>query len=355
MAFTAPTRTLTFTSEDTAQLDRYVMGEAQDQVYGVHPFLKLFFSTEVKSPGTPGYDEIDGILRRLGARKPNVKMASGQRVRIPLSYGTSTNAQAFRYGEQLNTTFNEHGLTVAESLWAFYTTFAGLDKQTVWENSGEGMLLERMKEEIDVQMRGLTQKIGTDIVSTQADVSGTQKLVPGLQNQLASTVTSGTMWGISRSSPNTFWRNNISTMNSFATNGLTYMRNMRYACSANGGAMGPNLIMSPSAVQGYGIAQLEGVHRVTDFSKETAQDLSSPIVRFMGIPWIYDDDLPSGTQFWWNMDEVYAFRHKEAANYVEHPPAPANYLLDTLTRVATGLTWGIRRPDKFGRISSITA
>lgn len=354
MAFTAPTRTLTFTAEDTANLDHYAMTDAQDQVYDVRPFLSLFFRSEVRAPGVPGYDQIDAILRRLGARKPHVKTESGLRVEIPLSYGTATNAQAFRYGDTLSTTIEE-GLTRIESLWAFYTTYAALYQQTVWENSGPGAALNRQKENIDLEMRGLGDLIGSHLVSTQGDVSGSQKFVPGLQNTIDSTVSSGTLWGLSRSSPNTFWRNNIATGGSFATGGLDFMRNMRYSCSANGGALGPNLIISPSAVQGYGIKQLEGIHRVTDFSKDEGNDLSAPIIRYMGIPWIYDDDLPSGTQFWFQMDEVWAFKHGKAANYVEHPPSPNNALIAEQTRLATGLTWGIRRPDKFGRVSSITA
>jgi hypothetical protein len=108
-------------------------------------------------------------------------------------------------------------------------------------------------------------------------------------------------------------------------------------------------------VQGYGIAALEGVHRVTDFQKDEGADLSTPIVRFMGIPWIYDDDLLAGAQYWFNMDEVYSYRHSEAANYAEHPPSPNNQLFAEQIRVATGATWGIRRPDKFGVVASITA
>ena len=119
--------------------------------------------------------------------------------------------------------------------------------------------------------------------------------------------------------------------------------------------MAPNLIISPSAVQGYGIAQLEGIHRVTDFAKDEAPDLTSPMVRFKGIPWGYDNDLPSGSQYWFQMDEVWCFKHSEAANYTEHPPSPNNQLIAEQTRVATGLTWGIRHPSFFGVVSGITA
>lgn len=350
-AFTYPTRTLTFSAEDVATMDHYAVTEAADHVFDNTPLLQLTFRS-IKQPGLLG-PTVDKIFSELGISKPRVRMGLGKRARMPLAVGSSTNTMSFRRGDTLRTNIDE-GLTAVESEYAYYTDFASLYWQDVIENSGDGKDLDRMQEQIDAVYRSFANLIATDQWSTQADVSASQKKIPGIQNIISTTNTSGTAWGLSRSSPNTFWQSNADTVASFATNGIDKLRTMRISCSANGGVDSPNLIISPSAVWGYGVKQLEGIHRVTDIARDGGE-LSSKIVRHMGTPWMWDDSCPSGTLYMLNLNYLLLFMHSKAANYIEHPANPNNALIAHQMRIATGLTWGIQRPDRFGVLSSITA
>lgn len=355
MSFTAPTRTLTFTADDVANLDHYALTDAQDQVYDAMPLLSLFFREEVRLPGVPGADEIDALFKRLGAKGPMVRTGSGNRIEFPLAVDTGANAMWFRGGDTLTTTKKE-GLTRAESLWAFATTYCALWRDEEWMNSGKGKALDRQKEQIDMEMRGFGQGIYDALWSTQTDPSASQKKIQSIQNMIPTTTTSGTFLGISRSSPNTWWRNQTNaSVGGFAAGGLSALKTLRFAASANGGVDVPNLYISNSTVFGYGVTQIEGIHRVTDINVDRGEDLSTPVVRHMGSVWMWDDGAPSDTVYGLNTKYLLPYRHSEAINFVEHAPSPNNQLLALQTRIATGVALGLRRPDRFFVAAGITA
>jgi len=351
MAVTYPSRTLELSVAEVATIDTYLDLELKDLIYDHCPVLRLLAASEYDLPGVPG--DAQKILSQVGVSSPRVIRQGGPRAELPLEVGTSTNATSFRGGDTLPTTIEE-GLTRAESYFAYYSTYAALLRQTMWENSGPGKRIDRMKGAIRLATRGQSALLETDLCSTNADVSGTQKGVPGIQNILSTTQTSGTNWGISRSSPNTFWRSNTDTVNSFAANGLSKLRSMRASCGRNGNIDTPNLFMSPYTVLGYGIAQLEGIHRTTNDMGQM-KDLSVPHVTYMGIPWLSDDNLPSGTLYMLNLLYMFLVLQAEAEGFSETPANPNDQLIGFQKRMATGLTWGVSDPQRFGVLSSITA
>ena len=354
MAFTPPTRTVTFTAEDVATLDHYASNVAFDQIFQQTPLLALMYRS-VKQPGLLG-PSIETMFRSLGITGQKTDASqSGIRVEMPLSVGSSTNTQWFYRGSSLSTNVDE-GLTRAESLWAYLTDYCALYRTDVVENSGPGKALDRAREQLDQMMRSKAQTLYTALWSTQGDVvHGSQDKVPGIQAYIPTTTTSGTMWGVSRSSPNTFWRNNADTVGSFAANGLTKLSSMTQSCAGNGGADPVSLIITDATTWGYMVAQLEAIHRVTDFAKEANTELSSKWVRYRGIPVMWDTGCPSGYAYFLNFNYMKMFVHKDFTNYIEHPANPNDRLVAQQTRVASGLTWGIQRPDRFGVLSGITA
>lgn len=353
MAFTPPTRTVTFTAEDVATLDHYASNVAFDQIFQQTPLLALMYRS-VRQPGLLG-PSIETMFRSLGITGQKTDTSQGGiRVEMPLSVGSSTNTQWFYRGSALSTNVDE-GLTRAESLWSYITDYCALYRTDVVENSGPGKALDRAREQIDQMTRSKAQTIYTALWSTQGDVAhGSQDKVPGVQAYIPTTTTSGTMWGISRSSPNTFWRNNADTVGSFAANGMDKLRSMYQSCAGNGGADPPSLYISDATTWGYGVKQLESVHRVTDMTRENSE-LSSKWVRHLGTPWMWDTGCPSGYLYMMNFNYLRMFVHSQFQNYIEHPANPNDRLVAQQTRVATGLTWGLTRPDRFGVLSGITA
>lgn len=345
MAITYPQRTVVFSAEDTATLDWYLTNVAQDQIFDATPVLKLMLRS-IRQPGIVGGD-VEALFKRISVPTGTVETQLGIRAEIPLSVGQSTNTTEFRRGDNLPTNIDE-GLTRAESLYAYYTDYKTLYLQDQWENSGPGKVLDRAKEQGDQMYRSLANYLNGHFWGDATDVSASQKKLPGIQHLISTAPTSGTVWGITRSSPNTWWRNNYDTAASFAANGLDKLRSLRFACSQNGGMDAPQLIVSTSTNFGYGVKQLEGIHRVTDIMEDKGPDLSTPMIRHMGTPWIWDDGCPSTLLYMLNFRYLKAIFQGNAKDYVEHPASPNNALLAQQTRVATGLTWGGTRFDRQG-------
>lgn len=352
MAFTAPTRTITMTAEDVATLDWYAENVAQDQVFNATPLLRLL-AGPMKQPGLVGPD-VAALFNRVRPMSPRKKTQGGIRAELPLAYGQSTNTTAFRRGQTLPVNIDE-GLTRAESLFAYYTDYCALYKQDEWENSGPGKALNRKQEQLDMMFRSFANLIATDLYGSQTDVASGQPKVPGIQHLISTSPTSGTVWGITRSSPNTFWRNNADTVGSFATNGLDKLRTMRNSCSGNGGLDAPSLYITTSAVWGYCVKQLEGIHRVTSPDFQPTPDLASTMVMHMGSPIIWDNSCPAGYLYMLNLNYLMVIMQENAVNYLEHPATPNDRLVAEQTRIATGLTWGGTRYDRQGVLSGITA
>lgn len=351
MAITYPSRTLELSVAEVSTIDTYIDLELRDLIYDHCPILKLLVASEYNLPGVGG--NAASILSEIGIKSPRVLRQGGPRAELPMEVGTSTNATSFRGGDTLPTTIEE-GITRAECYFAYYTTYGGLLRQTMWENSGPGKRLDRVKNVLRLAQRGLSFTLETDLCSTNADVSGTQKGVPGIQNILSTTQTSGTNWGISRSSPNTWWRAGTDATFSFATSGLAKLKAGRAAAGRNGNIDVPNLILSPYTVMGYGITQAEGVHRITNDMGQS-KDLSVPHISYMGMVWMSDDNLPASTAYLLNTEYMYVVLQSEAAGWSEEPANPNDQLVGFQRRMATGLTWGVSDPQRFYVLSGISA
>lgn len=350
MSVTYPTRTLELSVAEVATLDTYLDLELRDLIYDHCPLLKLLVSSEYDLPGVAG--DASEILRQIGVKTPRVMRQGGPRAELPLEVGTSTNAMAFRGGDTLSTTIEE-GLTRAESFFAYYSTYGALLKQTMWENSGPGKRVDRAKGVMRLAQRGQSTLLQTDLWSTNADVSGTQKGVPGMQNIFSTTQTSGTNWGLTRSAPNTFWRSGTDATFSFATSGMDKIKAGRAAAGRNGNIDTPRLLISPYTVLGYGIKQIEGQHRVTTMGNSV--EMSTPHVTYMGMVWMSDDTAPSGSLYLVNPDYLYVVLQAEAEGYSEEPANPNDQLIGFQRRTATGLTWGTSDPQRHYIFSGVTA
>lgn len=337
-----------------ATLQDYISDTAVDQAYEAALVLGLLF----KASKQPGLQSPQGqALLSMGLRgsdMPNVvKEMDGRQAVIPVSFNTPTTVQNF-YGGDVLTTAIDPVLNMVYSDWAYKTAYVGQTLTEEIENSGPEKKLDILKERTDMTMRGTSDTLETDWWSTNTDVNhSTQKAMPGVRGYVATSPSTGTIWGENRATYAT-WRNNADTVGSFATNGLDKMDSMRKSCSGTNSADPPSIWMTTSAVHGYYTKIAQSIHRLTK-DDLSAVDLGAATACFDGRPVVYTSKCPSGSMYAINLAYLRLLIHKNANWRIVRPANPNDQLIADQLRIVFGATWGSTRWNRHGVLSSITA
>lgn len=335
----------------SSMADRYAE-EAKDQVFEPNLILNLFYNIGRKFEKGVNGSGLAEVISAMRAPRPVVRYENSDLVQIPLLFGQSTNSMAFDGGDALSTNIDE-GITKAWSEWAFYTDYATLYQTDVWRNMGQAKLLDRQMEQIDAMYRSLGLAIETDWWSTNTDVAiGSQKEIPGVRHLLGTTAATGTRLGVNAANF-TFWRHNVDTVGSFATNGLDKLDSMWQSCSGNAFHDPPNLHVTTGTVLRYYNKNAEGIHRIT--TNLTSVDLGVGLSFYKQKPVVACDLQTSGQWHMFNTNYLRMYVHSGANLVTEKPASPNNQAIAMQTRCFIGLTWGYVRADRHGLLSSITA
>ncbi len=240
--------------------------------------------------------------------------------------------------------------------YAYYTDFAAISKQEVWENSGPEAILDRMQDRVDMVYRSLSEEIDTDLHGsgdgTTVDANKQSKRVLGLQWLIPNDPTSGTVWNINRGTE-TYHRPNTSgdVADTFANVGLDEMRSMNTAVSGNSGGDAPSVWLTTSILWNAYCREAEDKHEMTTIRDA---DLGVVSAAYKGKPILYGDRMPSGKMFPLNMNYFYLLIPPGADFTSERYDSPPNQAIEKLWRIFFGLQWGVSRYDRQGVIYGFT-
>jgi hypothetical protein len=327
-----------------ATAETFLADEYIDVVFEPSPLLGGAFRA-AKMPGTPK------SAQTFPFGKAEIMRQDGREAWLPAGYGTSSNTQAFSRGSTLSLNIDDVG-TTQRCDFANYTDAAAIYKVEQWENRGPVQRLNIYKERGKMALRTTSARIEGDLWSANADTSGAQEEVVGLQT-LISTGTTNTAWKLSRSTY-TFQRNNTTVIaNTFANVGLSSMRSMWTSCSGNGGFDKPTCIGTTAVLFNAYEAEAEDIHRIT---VNLTADLGMETVMYKGVPMFWSDNCLTGAIYMFNLNyskvmlplgQEWETQHYGPENF---PNAPVGEAIRYFIR----MNWGFSRYDRQGVISGFT-
>lgn len=206
--------------------------------------------------------------------------------------------------------------SAAEYPWkqaAVVVTASGLETEI--QNSGKEAVINLLEKRISNAMKTMSNNISTGIYSDGTGTSGKQ--ITGLEAQVATVVTSGTVGGIDRSvTTNTFWRNQTLQDSTFSSaTVLAKMEALWITCVR--GTDKPDLITTDDGGYAAYWAALQAFQRI---ASDTKGKLGFEELAFLSARVIYDGDSGhrDNTMYFLNTDYIY-FRPHSDRNFVPLP------------------------------------
>jgi len=264
----------------------------QDQIFDDVPLLSYMNG------------KLGRAIRGTGTIK--ITLGGGERITVPLLYGTNTTAGSYAGGEQLSTNIQD-GITNGFFDWSQYSVsiaITGLQKRG---NMGTYRILNLLQSktiqaELSIQER-LNQNLWAAASATTGNAGKDVISIPSLVDD---TVTIG---GINPST-NTWWASTVNTVGGdFLTNdvGLIQMRNTFNTVTI--GNKSPDIGFMPQNL--YEDYEQYGQDDRRHVSNKLL-DLGFRTLEFKGIPLVYDRDMPVGEIYFLNGLYIHWYVHRDA-------------------------------------------
>ncbi len=250
--------------------------------------------------------EFDGVVRQDG----------GERIALPLMYGTNSTVKSYAGYDTLDTT-PQDGMTTAFEEWREVAGTISISRKEERQNSGEARLIGLLEAKIKQAEMSMRETLNSQLL--QGTVSGTE-FIPGnstkdlnplgyfLRKDNTANPTAGGNVGNISASANSWWRHNTAVLNSgstdtgnaFALSVTTYaglkvaLRRMYNFCGRGSGGF-PNLLVGDQvAYETYENALDVNVR----FASTRLGELGFDSVKLRGAEFIWDEvvpDVDSGT------------------------------------------------------------
>lgn len=226
------------------------------------------------------------------------KQDGGANIIVPLMYGKNTTARSYSAYGTLDTS-GQDGMTVAIYPWRHMSVSVSISGPEERKNSGKSQLIRLVTAKEEQAELSLIEE-----VDRQAFLDGSGN---GAQDifGLNLLVEDGAAWlsdvaGINRTTE-TWWRNQYASMTgqSFATNGLNFMRTMFNNCSK--GNIHPTLLLTHQTIYEYYEKLLVPNERFLDTKMG---DAGFQNLLFKAVPIVYDLYCPTQTMFFLNEDYI---------------------------------------------------
>jgi hypothetical protein len=256
------------------------------------------------------------VLREKGKIKP---VSGGRSIIEELEYAENSTFKYYSGYETLDISPSDV-FSAAEYPWkqaAVVVTASGLETEI--QNSGKEAVINLLEKRISNAMKTMSNNISTGIYSDGTGTSGKQ--ITGLEAQVATVVTSGTVGGIDRSvTTNTFWRNQTLQDGTFTSSTvLAKMESLWISCVR--GTDKPDLITTDDGGYAAYWAALQAFQRI---ASDTKGKLGFEELAFLSARVIYDGDSGhrDNTMYFLNTDYIY-FRPHSDRNFVPLPKREA--------------------------------
>lgn len=281
------TNTIYYDALLTTTLDAFVGGGSLfDQIFKDSAFLSLLRLSEA-------------IQRQNG----------GERVRVPLMYGTNSTIKSYEGYETLDTT-PQDGLTTAFFEWKEIGGTISISRKEERQNSGEAAKIALLESKIKQARMSLTEELSSQIVLGTVDSA---EFVPGnsgkdlnplgyfLRKDVTANPTSGGNVGNIAAS-NTWWRAksaafggaSVDTGNAFAINVTTYkglvvaLRRLYNHCSRGSGGSPNIFLFDQVSYETYENALDDKVR----YTNTKLADMGFDNVKLRGATCIWDEIVP---------------------------------------------------------------
>ncbi len=344
---TFPTQTRTLSDKVVAAMETYIRkGSPADVIFSRNLLLGTLFNS-AKEPGVAG-----PLVKGFSIRGSRVMTKNARELWIPVQIGRSSNTTAWNHLDTLSTNLDT-GITRQYAKFARYTDFAGLSWTDELETSGEGAMLDLWQTNFDRALATMSESMEGDIWSTNTDTNETtQKEVIGLQHLIADDPTTGTVWGIDRSTYT--WQRNQATTSagSFASGGLDKMDALWVDLASTNGIDPPSVILTTPDIYTYYEKAARAKQQIND---NNTGDLGIEAIRYKGRPLTHSSSCPSGKMYFLNLNYFYLINEKGNDFKTFYPPMANNQLVSKQVRFTKGFQWGCERFDRQGVIAGITA
>ena len=332
-----PTRTQTM-NDSLLTLDTYIKSKPVDVTFEPRLLAGAFLSALNQK----------GAKSLMGTGEKNIYRRNGRDLLLPVRYGRSSNTQAFRGMDTLNTN-KDTSTTFQSEVFSNYTDFAAQDWEEAQENKGDVQEGSIWQARVDQMMDSIGERVEGDMWSTNSTSTNPDE-IRGLQHLVAISPSSGTVWGIDRSTNSWHRNNSVAVTSTFASVGLSSLATGWNAACANGGGDRPTAGFTTSILWNAYMAEAEDIHRIT-IGREA--ELSYDVATYRGSPVTWSSDCPSG--YWYQLNMKYGFMVvRTNPFYTEYPEKPNDQLIANQVRIVFSAQWGFERYDRQTVISGFT-
>lgn len=282
------------------------------------------------------------FLAKLRASDAVKKQNGGERIAMPLMYGTNETVKTYGGYEQLDTT-PQDGLTTAFYEWAEVGGTISISRKEERQNAGEGRILGLLEAKMKQAQMSMREKLNGDLLQGAVSAStfvpetstgGNTGLFPlgyFLRKDNSTDPTSGGNVGNISGSSNSWWRHNtavldnaaVDTGNAFALAVTTYaglktaLHRMYNYCSRGSGGV-PDLVVGDQvSYETYNNALDEQIR----YSDTTMADMGFDTIKLRRATFIWDEVVPdidngttaitAGTVFFLNTNFYHLFIDSE--------------------------------------------
>lgn len=250
----------------------------------------------------------NALLKRLEQKGKIRSFSGGRLIYEELSFAENTNGGWYS-GYDVLTVGAADVISAAEFSIKQYAVPVVISGLEMLQNSGEEALIDLMEARLGVAEATMRNAISVGIYSNGTTFGG--KTITGLDAAVASSPSSGTYGGISRTDY-TFWRNQTydPAVTPTASTIQAAMNTLWAYCVR--GADRPDLIIADSVTWGLYMASMQTIQRFTDTSEA---NLGFPSVMFMDAPVILDGGIDgratASTMYFLNTDYLHWRPHKD--------------------------------------------
>ena len=276
-------------------------------------YFDALLSTTLMAYRDTIYDQIfkdSAFLSYLRSTDAVKKQNGGERIAMPLMYGSNSTIKSYQGEETLDTTLQD-GLTTAFYEWKEIGGTIGITRKEERQNSGEGRLLNLLEAKIKQAQMSMREELNRQLLA--GGLSGTT-FVPGNSGKdlyplgyffrklnATNPVVGGNVGNIS-SADNTWWRHKTAVLdsgtkdtgNSFALNISTYagvnvaLKRMYNTCGLGSGGYPDLAVGDQVSYETYE----NSLDTKTRYTNTKMADMGFDTVKIKGATFIYDEVIP---------------------------------------------------------------